>query len=355
MRLKQLCTGTLAIASILGASLPVFGQSFPDVPDAYWGKSFIDSAVEKGFFSGDAEGNFSPDNNITRNEFIIVMMNLRNFSANPLEEGAIWYSGFFTAAQEIGLLPDYFTLDNFTTPITREEMAFVLIKTLGEGNFDLSQVSAPNFSDADQIQEVFMPYVAQAVESGLMSGTDEGFSPKSSATRVQGAIVAVQTYDKFLSEGEDSGDYGVGDMLPESNVSPLSRQFAQIIDRNRTSSEIADSPVCMSTSDEQWMMIQMLMHLDSDTLDGFAIAYPSIGINAYCVAIMKPTEGTLSELLSNIERFQEDKINGLEGYIQDQELIAREAITFVTADDTVVFVMHPEAKTLADALVLELS
>lgn len=53
-------------------------HSFPDVDPSHWAYPYILSAVQSGWFIGDGSGNFRPDSNITRAEFVAVVNRVLN-------------------------------------------------------------------------------------------------------------------------------------------------------------------------------------------------------------------------------------------------------------------------------------
>ncbi|GAB4226524.1 MAG: hypothetical protein Kow00121_54780 [Elainellaceae cyanobacterium] len=66
--------------------------SFPDVPTGYWAYTAIQWAYERGFFSGYPDGNFQPNQPITRLQAILVLVSTQvvDNSTSP-EERIRWY------------------------------------------------------------------------------------------------------------------------------------------------------------------------------------------------------------------------------------------------------------------------
>lgn len=72
--------GVSALAAVVdyGAELnpneKVYGQTFHDVPENHWCFKMIEELVERGAINGYPDGNFYPNNTVTRQEFAKIMV-----------------------------------------------------------------------------------------------------------------------------------------------------------------------------------------------------------------------------------------------------------------------------------------
>ena len=67
----ELCK-VLALA--LGLQVKAYVKAkFPDVPTNHWASPYIAALTEKGYLTGDTDGNFRPEDNITRAELAVVL------------------------------------------------------------------------------------------------------------------------------------------------------------------------------------------------------------------------------------------------------------------------------------------
>ncbi|OMD41536.1 hypothetical protein BSK56_27045 [Paenibacillus borealis] len=184
--------------------------SFKDIATAAWAVDSIEALAARGAIQGTNADNFNPSGNVTRAEFIKILMNAFDLvdesvvsTFTDVKQGA-WYAGAVASAQKLGIVkgkPDgTFGLNE---EITREEMAVMLHRLAQLANVSLSGAAnagvnantsnnaAPvSFSDLDQVSS----YAADAVEdmskSGVIGGMPDGkFAPDSQATRAQAATV----------------------------------------------------------------------------------------------------------------------------------------------------------------------
>lgn len=95
---KMLCT-----AAKLDLSLPE--DSFSDVTDSHWAYKYVSAAKRCGLVSGDENGNFNPDANVSNEEF--VKMAVCAIGYEPFAEMTGGYPmGYINAATRYGLTKD---------------------------------------------------------------------------------------------------------------------------------------------------------------------------------------------------------------------------------------------------------
>lgn len=167
---------------------------FADVGDGYWGKTAITELYERKIVNGRSENMFMPEENVTRAEFVKLLVlslgkgeSTQNAGFADVSENA-WYCGFVNTAYELGIVNGdengYFYPDN---NITRQDMAVMIARATGENS---DAVSEGMFSDFEEISDYAKSYVLKLCEKGIVSGMGNGmFSPKSTATRAQAAQI----------------------------------------------------------------------------------------------------------------------------------------------------------------------
>ena len=199
-------TGNTASASGL--------KGFRDLGNHKWAENAImDMSVGdyKGLFSGtcapDSQGiaTFSPDNPITRAEFIAVVVRAilpEYLAAMPVFYNEPWYKNAYDVAicnnliQEKSEYP--FTPQVLETPMPRQEMALILTRACnlkGEDTDTLAKVS--DIADYDTIGDEYKKSVRVAFSKGLITGKDDKgtFDPYATLTRAEGAIVLYRLAD----------------------------------------------------------------------------------------------------------------------------------------------------------------
>lgn len=85
-----------------GISMEGKTSSFPDVPSTFWGYPAISAAAEAGYLSGYTDGTFGPNDPITYNEALTMIVNSLGYKASDLTGG--YPDAFTNKAGEIGIL-----------------------------------------------------------------------------------------------------------------------------------------------------------------------------------------------------------------------------------------------------------
>ncbi len=169
----------------------------------HWAEDDINQMADKGVVSGVTATTFEPDRSITRAEFAALITRALKLSAAN-NDGVFkdvptdaWYADEVAAAAASGLIVGYNGNFRPDDTITREEMAVVIMKAykfLGKSplNGKIDQ-----FADKDSISAWAVEYVDQAVSSGLISGmTANTFAPSENATRAQVTSLIKRLLDK---------------------------------------------------------------------------------------------------------------------------------------------------------------
>lgn len=172
--------------------VPGTSERFNDLAGALWAKDAIVALADKGIVSGYADGSFGTNNNITRNEFLAILV--RAFGL--LDETAVydftdgdassWYANAVASAKKAGIIAGYAD-GSFGdgTYITREDMA-TFIYRLGK----VEKAEGAAFADADAVSAHAKEAVEALSAAGIINGTGDGnFAPKANATRAQVAVI----------------------------------------------------------------------------------------------------------------------------------------------------------------------
>lgn len=139
-------------------------------------KVTIDSAGNK-LISGYDDGTFRPSNNITRGEFIKIVIGVSvnksfDFSRykKPFEQ---WAAPYVAVAELHGVLDKgQFNIDNIREPITRLEAIMILVKTQikMKGIKQFTDGYLPNYTDIEGLSEEEKAYLKHACKYDLFEG-----------------------------------------------------------------------------------------------------------------------------------------------------------------------------------------
>lgn len=149
---------------------------FKDVPAGYWAESVIRTAVSKGYVSGYPDGTFKPDQNVTRAEFMRMLVSALKLPHDP--EGSPWYQPYVAALVDAGIHRTQDFGGNFNKPLTRFEMVKLAVRAVEESYRTGEVEEDPNYM------------VYQAAEKGILHGTSAGnLDLEGTTTRAQAVAI----------------------------------------------------------------------------------------------------------------------------------------------------------------------
>nr|WP_249435692.1 DUF4430 domain-containing protein [Paenibacillus sp. Marseille-Q4541] len=168
---------------------------------ASWAIEGVNRASELGYMkgSGTDSARFEPKRNITRAEFTAIIARYAGLESSESTSGFIdvpstsWYAGYVSIAKEKGWISGI-TKDKFAPnePITRQEMATILVRMIGETG---DSVSSDFVKDQQLIAKWALPYVKYVYDNGIMRGDGGNFRPQSAVTREMAAVIMVRMHD----------------------------------------------------------------------------------------------------------------------------------------------------------------
>lgn len=174
-------------------------KNFIDVYNEHWASKEINSLVSGGLASGYPDGTFNPNGNITVKEYMAI---LSRYIASGPEKGkpvvgnvivsnnpSSW--GYIESKSILDRIPESellrFSHYNLDRPITREEVAFLIEKSI---KLDTPYTTNLNKPLKDVAMSLYPAEVKKLVDLGLISGYPDGtFKPKNNITRAEIAAI----------------------------------------------------------------------------------------------------------------------------------------------------------------------
>ncbi|MNB77409.1 Beta-L-arabinobiosidase precursor [compost metagenome] len=173
---------------------------FTDLVSAGWATEGIEALAARGAIVGTAEGTFKPGANVTRGEFIKILMNAFDLldetavsTFKDVSQGA-WYNEAVASAQKLGIVNGKGDGSfGASEQITRQEMAVMIYRLANLLKVPLTAGAADlqaSFTDTKQLQPDALQAVEAVRSAGLINGLPDGrFDPQGKATRGQAAAV----------------------------------------------------------------------------------------------------------------------------------------------------------------------
>ena len=229
---------SLGLTAAMISGLMVMGSSAASYADVTSedNQEAIEVLQAVGIMVGDENGNFNPDQNVTRNEMAVVMSNLMAYNVatykntSPFTDVPSWAEPYVAACYTNGITAGYSdTVYGGNDTVTTAQAALMVMKALGYfqyssdfGNdWQLSTVSQGNkidlFEDVDSgVQEAMTRNdVAQLVLNALEAGTVEAEKSGQDITVGDITITSGVTY-KYITSGRDYA-YAINDKLDTNN------------------------------------------------------------------------------------------------------------------------------------------
>ena len=180
-----------------------YKPDFQDLDSVEWARTAINGLAMRGMINGRDQYTFDPNANITRAEYCQILMgainalNAKGESTFADVPSTAWYYNAVSVASQLGIVSGYGD-GNFgpNDLITRQDMALMTYKTAKIMNKSLEPVNAEiTFEDSHEIADYAFEAVMTLQKAGIINGmTDTTFEPLSNATRAQSAKVIFDTF-----------------------------------------------------------------------------------------------------------------------------------------------------------------
>lgn len=182
--------------------------SFNDVEKEFWAHDFIIGLATKGVVNGYPDGSFKPQNNVTRADFLIMLLRSLGYNTSieiayednftDVEVGA-YYAVACGMAKQLGIAtgnPDgTFAPSNY---ITRQDMMILAKKALESklgSEITGNTAVLDKFNDKAEISAYAVESLAAMVDAGIVNGKGEGIAPKDNTTRAESATIISMIID----------------------------------------------------------------------------------------------------------------------------------------------------------------
>ena len=167
------------------------GVGFSDVTPSDWHYQYISELANKGLAYGNPDGTYAPEGRLLIDEFLAFT--LRTLGYNIANARGYWAQGYIDKAIALGLV-DSGEYDKYDVPITREQIADIVVRASGE-SFSIYRSYNDIFTDINTATKP--DSILKAIEIGVLAGyKDHTFRPLNTATRAEAAVTVLRMIDK---------------------------------------------------------------------------------------------------------------------------------------------------------------
>ena len=304
---------SLALVLCLSLSLtaPAAAAGYSDIPSGHWCEESVLRATELGLFEGVGGGRFGRGQPITRAAFVTALVRLFGWEAVTPSRASYsdvtperWFYTAVETARANGAFPSTSGAFRPTENITREEMASMLMRSLGYASLAGAADAYPSpFTDVT----VNQGFITLAYDLGIIGGVGGGaFAPDRSATREEAAAMLVRLYDKLYARSThltSAGSYTVisvatpeaqeGDSLPTTPLEPIADLYSQLrsaksrgVDLSRAVLRLSAGGVRTITSSGRILSTETVSAQEVEEIladPGTRVYYSTRSESAYCI------------------------------------------------------------------------
>lgn len=186
--------------------------SYKDVPAGHWAEEYVMAATERGITGGTGNGMFSPNRSVTRAMLVVMLSRMhQNVDGNAVIDGdasfpdvaeTAWCADEISWAADLGLITGYAN-GNFgpNDPVTRQQLVTILYRYAVAMGYDVSVGEDTNilsYTDAFSVSEYAIPAMQWACGEGIVGGYADGsLKPANQATRAQMVKILMTAMDVF--------------------------------------------------------------------------------------------------------------------------------------------------------------
>lgn len=193
-------------------SIGIYDKTFKDVPKENWATQTINFMVSKNFVSGTSEDTFEPNKQVTRAEFVSMLVRAAGYDKASTTNSKFsdvpkdsWYYNDLLIAEENDLIKGISaTTFGPDKTLTREESVSILLRVMEKEGLkfpitDSEVTKIPTkFQDSKSISKWARSDMAKAIKYKLTNGLSEkSINAAGSANRAQAVVFVKKTLDKL--------------------------------------------------------------------------------------------------------------------------------------------------------------
>ena len=171
-------------------------EPYRDMNGYEWAKESVARLTELGVVSGNGDGEFCPGDNVTREQFIKMIVTAMQLeihkTVNRFEDvtDGAWYSSYVLTGCSYGITRGISeTVFGVGMPITRQDMAVITYRAAECRMYGFKD-DTMSFADEADISDYALTAVRRMAGNGIINGVgDNCFAPKNLSTRAEAAVM----------------------------------------------------------------------------------------------------------------------------------------------------------------------
>jgi len=178
-------------------------KKYDDVSENDWFFDYVEELSEKGIVSGDGTGNFAPNRNVTREQFLKMLIGAMSIETEEVENtftdvADAWYKPYVLKAKGFGIVNGISDTEfGIGTNITRQDMAVMISRTIEKTGITVKATDVEPFADGDIVSNYAKEAVVYMKSIGLIEGFNNEYRPHDNLTRAE-AVKVISELLKLL-------------------------------------------------------------------------------------------------------------------------------------------------------------
>lgn len=200
MKYRKLMSLLIAFSLIFSlVSYPIYAYNG-------WADTYLSFCIGKKIISGDENGDLMPDNNLTREQMVKMILN--TVGVKIPEKGIPvyddvkpdrWSYNYITAYHNYVIEDAYRFFPE--EEVKREEFLAMCVKIyIGDEKPSKQSEFSSKFTDYSEIDEQYFTYIVVGYEKGLITGSDGKINPKNYLTRAEACAMLYRVYNTPVSK-----------------------------------------------------------------------------------------------------------------------------------------------------------
>ncbi len=169
--------------------------SYDDVDKDDWYFESVEELSEKGIISGDGSGKFMPNDNVTREQFLKMLIEAAGIETEEAENTFadvkdLWYKPYVLKAKDFGIVNGISDTEfGIGSHITRQDMAVMISRTIEKLGIETETNDVSDFADIGMVSDYAKDAVKFMKSIGLIEGYNNEYRPDDNLTRAEAAKV----------------------------------------------------------------------------------------------------------------------------------------------------------------------
>lgn len=181
-------------------------KTFGDIEDYPWAKKQIEVLASRGIVNGTSETAYSPERNITRADFMLLLVKTLGLTAEADSnfediKPEDYYYEALGIAKKLGIATG--VGNNRFNPgdeLSRQDMMVMVARALkitGRAGIAGVEGDIRIYNDASSVAAYAVEGVATLIKEGIVQGSNSRIHPQEAATRAETAVIVYRVFDKY--------------------------------------------------------------------------------------------------------------------------------------------------------------